>query len=237
VYYCGDDFGALAGVDGEPVIEMERELVARADLIIAASEVLASRFPPHKTLHVPHGADVALFGKAASPAKDLPTGRPVAGFYGSLSEWVDVELIATAAEALPEWAFVLIGPVRTDVERLKSLGNVTLLGPRNHHELPRYSQHWSVSMMPFRACPQIDACNPLKLREYLAAGRPVVSTEFPAVLRYQNVVNVARTPREFILAIRRAGCGDGDALARQAAVASETWDARAAEIDRALSRL
>ena len=90
VYYCGDDFGALAGVDHAPVLEMEAALVAKADLVLAASETLAARFPKSKTRLVPHGADIALFATPCSPAADLPRDRPVAGFYGSLADWVDV---------------------------------------------------------------------------------------------------------------------------------------------------
>jgi hypothetical protein len=101
VYYCGDDFGALAGVDHEPVSQMEQKLAAQADLIIAASDVLASRFPAHKTLTVPHGVDYRLFSEPALRASDLPLGRPIAGFYGAIADWIDVGMIAHAAKSLP----------------------------------------------------------------------------------------------------------------------------------------
>jgi hypothetical protein len=80
VYYCGDDFSALAGVDHEPVALMEKKHAAQADLIIAASDVLASRFPAHKTLAVPHGVDYRLFSQPALRAHDLPVGRPLRAF-------------------------------------------------------------------------------------------------------------------------------------------------------------
>src|SRR5262249_3752618 len=153
-YYCGDDFGALVGVDHEAVLEMERRLVAHADLIIAASKILAARFPAGRTLHLPHGVDVDRFATPAPRAPDEPQGRPIAGFYGSLSDWIDIDMIAKAARDLPDWWFVLIGPEHTDTGALKALSNVRLLGPRPHDQLPSHIQHWTVAMIPFRDTPQ-----------------------------------------------------------------------------------
>jgi glycosyltransferase involved in cell wall biosynthesis len=237
VYYCGDDFGALAGVDHAPVLEMERRLVEKADLIIAASDMLAARFPRHKTLHVPHGADIALFETPAARAHDLPTGKPVAGFYGSLSSWIDVELMATVADLMPDWWFVFIGNVETDVSALAARPNVRLLGKRAHHELPGYAQHWMASLLPFRDNAQIRACNPLKLREYLAAGRPVISTDFPALTPYRDLISVAAGPQEFAAALAASASEADRTAARRHRVHGETWEARAADIERAMEQL
>jgi glycosyltransferase involved in cell wall biosynthesis len=237
VYYCGDDFGALAGVDHEPVLEMERRLVDKADLILAASDVLAARFPKHKTLHVPHGADIALFQTPSARARDLPTDRPVAGFYGSLSSWIDVELLATVVDLMPDWWFVFIGNVETDVSVLAAKPNVRLLGKRAHTELPGYAQHWMASMLPFRDNAQIRACNPLKLREYMAAGRPIVSTDFPALRPYHDLISVAAGPRSFAAALAACTQEPDRSRQRQQRVQGETWEARAADIERALEQL
>jgi len=237
VYYCGDDFGALAGVDHAPVLAMEAELVAKADLILAASETLANRFPSHKTRLVPHGADIALFSTPAPRAQGLPTGRPVAGFYGSLADWIDVELLAECAQKLPHWQFVFIGAIETDVAVLRAQQNVSLLGPCPHHELPGYAQHWNASLLPFRICPQIQACNPLKLRKYMAAGPQVVTTDFPALAPYRDLVSVARDPQSFIDAITASLSEPDRTLERRARVQSETWEARAADVARALQAI
>lgn len=237
VYYCGDDFGALAGVDHEPVLAMEAALVAKADLILAASETLAARFPRAKTRLVPHGADIALFSTPVAPAHDLPRDGPVAGFYGSLADWVDVELLAHAAKTLPNWQFVFIGAIETDVQPLRGLPNVTFLGPRAHNDLPGYAQHWQASLLPFRDCPQIRACNPLKLREYLAAGREIVTTDFPALGPYRDLVTVANGRDAFADAIRASATAPGRANERRARVSLETWEARAAEVAGALAAL
>jgi glycosyltransferase involved in cell wall biosynthesis len=237
VYYCGDDFGALPGVDHAPVMAMERELAHRADLIVAASEVLASRFPPGKTLLVPHGVDTDLFSTPASRAPDLPTGKPIAGFYGSISEWIDIEMLADAARGMPHWNFVLVGPIRSKCQDLMNLPNVHFLGERPHSELPRYLQHWSVSMLPFRDTPQIRACNPLKLREYLAAGTPIATTAFPALESYRNVLSVAERREDFASSIRAAALDRDRNVQRQACMKEETWRRRASEIEAAFEAI
>ncbi len=228
VYYCGDDFGALAGVDHAAALAMERELAARADLILAASPALAARFEPGKTHLLPHGVDLALFSGPAPVAPELPQDGPVAGFYGGLAPWLDLRLVAATARLLPHWRFVLVGPAQTDLSALEGLANVVRTGARPHAALPGFAQHWTAGIIPFLDTPQIRACNPLKLREYLAAGRPVVSTDFPALDPYRHLVSVARTPEAFAAALEAAR-GDTGAAARQAAVAGESWAARAAE--------
>ncbi|MEZ5843424.1 MAG: glycosyltransferase [Hyphomicrobiaceae bacterium] len=237
VYYCGDDFGALAGVDHGPVLEMEERLVARADLVLAASEVLARRFPARKTRLVPHGADIALFSTPAPRAPELPAGVPIAGFYGALADWIDVDLIAAVARSLPRWRFVFVGPVATDVTLLATLDNVTMLGARPHASLPGFAQHWDVSLIPFRDCPQIHAANPLKLREYLAAGAPIASTPFPALRPYRDLVQIGAGEVEFRAAILAAAADKAGAEARRGRVAAESWDGRAAEVSAALDAL
>ena len=235
VYYCGDDFGALSGVDHAPVLEMERRLVARADLVIAASAELASRFPAQKTHLIPHGVDVDLFAAPAPCAADLPGGK-VAGFYGSISDWLDIPMVVKAARALADWNFVFVGPVRTDISSLAALPNVRFLGPKPHHDLPSYVQHWTVSMIPFRDTPQIRACNPLKLREYLASGTPVAATRFPALTPYEPLVSAIDPGGAFALAILAAAAAT-DGTQRRDAVMLEGWDRRADAVEALLAAL
>ena len=238
VYYCGDDFSSLSGVDHRAVSALEEELAHRADLILVASPVLAAKFPADKTRLLLHGADTGLFGTPVLRARDLPEGCPVAGFYGSISDWVDLDLIAGTARLLPGWEFILVGPVRTDTRPLEGLPNVRLLGEKAHGDLPGYSQHWQASMLPFRDNPQIHACNPLKLREYLAAGRPLVSTDFPALNGYRDLVRIVDSPRSMAACLEEARVEGMDrAGARRARVASESWEARAGKVSRLLDAL
>ncbi len=237
VYYCGDDFAALAGVDHDTVSQREAELLQRADLVMTASPALAIKHAGNHTKLLPHGVDFRLFSDPAPRADDLPSdGRPIAGFYGSLSEWLDIELLEQAIRQRPEWHFVFIGEAVIDVSVLNRLPNTHFLGSRAHHKLPGYSQHWNASLLPFRDSAQIRACNPLKLREYLATGTSVISTDFPALHEYKDLVHTVFSLESLLNAldhcqtkVRRE--------AQIAAVAEHDWSVRAAQVNRWLEQL
>jgi glycosyltransferase involved in cell wall biosynthesis len=241
VYYVGDDFAALPGVDHEPVSAMERRLVDRADLILAASEKLASKFPANRTVFVPHGVDFARFSTPAPRAADLPVSGRIAGFYGSIAEWVDVDLIARCAAAMPDWTFVLIGEpqARVDVGALRAAPNVLLLGPRPNQALPSYVQHWDVSLLPMRDTPMIRAGNPLKLREYLASGTPIAATDFgfPSLAPYADLIRTTADPTGFCETIRLAADDKADFQKRRTRVADEGWDTRVRDVSALLEAL
>ncbi|OLQ92205.1 glycosyl transferase [Vibrio ponticus] len=202
VYYCGDDFSALAGVDHDTVREHEAKLVDKANVVFAASEKIAEMFPRCKTMLLPHGVDVELFSTPTERAKDLPNrGKPIAGFYGSLSNWLDYPLITQVALEMPDWDFVFIGPNELQHNPLPNLNNVFYLGPKPHHSLASYSQHWQASLLPFKHNRQIEACNPLKLREYLAAGSPVIATPFPALAPYSRYINIVNDVQQMCSAL------------------------------------
>lgn len=239
IYYCGDDFSALDGVDHEPVAKMEQELVKKANLIIAASHKIAEKFPKEKTLVLPHGVDFERFSTPSVRASDLGNG-PVAGFYGSIAGWFDKQLMLTTAQQLPHWRFVLIGPAHTNIDELIAQPNIEWLGPRPHKELANYSQHWDVGILPFKNNAQIQACNPLKLREYLAAGQPIVSTHYPAIDKYSDLIHVAETSAtSFAEQIEEAYSQNKkeDSLLRQASVEQESWQQKAQQLRGIIERL
>lgn len=188
IYYCGDDFSALAGVDHHTISQLEQQLAEQADDIFCASEKLQAKFAAAKTRLLPHGVDVELFSQISHRPKNLPVGRPIAGFYGLLADWLDVELLAKMAEKSPQWDFVLIGRVATDVRLLQRFNNVYFIAEMPHQQLVQYASHFHALLMPFRQCQQIEFCNPLKLREYLAIGAPVLSIHFPALQPYAHHV-------------------------------------------------
>ncbi len=236
VYQCDDDVSALGG---GRLRAMEDELVERADLVLASSPAVAARFPRYKTLMVPYGVDMDLFATPAPRASDLPDGF-VAGFYGGLTSWIDTDLIAAAAEALPHWTFFLIGPIPERPPSLHGLHNLVLAGPRPHESLPGYSQHWTASILPLRDMPRMHACTPLKLREYLAAGTPVVATDGPALEEYRDVVAAVSGADWFIraLAVTGGNTNSPERVRRQRArVAGESWDEAARLVADALDRL
>ncbi|GEA10944.1 glycosyltransferase [Alteromonas sp. KUL49] len=204
VYYCCDDFHALDGVDQRMTAKWEPELIARADVILASSEKLLKKMPTEKSHLLEHGVDYSLFANRVTPHPILNTQRPIIGFYGSISSWVDTDLLYRLATEHPEYDIMLVGKVKTDVTSLVSLPNVVFVDAVNHAELPQFSQHWDVLVMPFKDNEQIRACNPLKLREYLAAGRPVVSTYFPAVDTYSHLVHIAQDATSFVTCVKNA---------------------------------
>ncbi|OBU18374.1 glycosyl transferase [Photobacterium aquimaris] len=249
IYYCGDDFNALTGVDHATVIQHETKLVAKADLVLAASMALYNKFPQHKTHYLPHGVDFQLFNHSAARAHDLPeNNRPTAGFYGSLSHWLDYDLLNNIIANNPDWNFVFIGKKIFNKSPFLNHSNLYLLGEKPHTMLPQYSQHWQVSLLPFIDNAQIRSCNPLKLLEYLATGTPIISTPFTAVLPYKSVVNIAQNATEFSMslqAIKTAWYNTQTAdtikknkrLQQIALSKQQTWDIKAQQLEQWLDLL
>ncbi len=198
VYYCGDDFSSLAGVDHKIVAQMEAELSERCDLILTASCELAKKFPVGKTHLLEHGVDFPLFSTPAPRPMDCPEEK-VMGFYGQLADWVDIDLLNVIADSFPDWTIQIIGAVHTETWGLLNRKNVQWHDAMPHANLAAYCQHWQIAMLPFRHCPQITHCNPLKLREYLASGTPIISTRFPAAEKYCPTVTLADNTAEFLL--------------------------------------
>ena len=249
IYYCGDDFNALTGVDHTTVTQHEITLVAKANLILTASMVLYNKFPKKKTQYLPHGVDFKLFNHPVSRAYDLPNNaRPIAGFYGSLSHWLDYDLLNNIIANNPDWNFVFIGKNTFSNSPLLDHNNLYLLGEKPHSSLPQYSQHWQVSLLPFINNAQIKSCNPLKLLEYLATGTPIISTSFPAVLPYKSVVDIARNATEFSMNLQSIKTSwhntqtidtieTSKRLQQIALSKQQTWDVKAQQLEQWLDAL
>ncbi|MBB1487338.1 glycosyltransferase [Oceanospirillum sediminis] len=238
VYYCGDDFSSLAGVDHDIISRMESELVGRCDLVLTASHELAKKFPVWKTQVLEHGVDFELFS-SAQPKPELMPDDKVIGFYGQLADWVDIELLSKVADRFPDWTLMLIGAIHTNTQDLLTRPNVLWLDAMPHKQLAGYCQHWQVAMLPFHQCEQITHCNPLKLREYLASGTQVISTRFPAAEQYNSVISLADNQDEFLtllqalLSAQPVTCKQTPAHNRkiqQALVRDESWQSRAQRV-------
>jgi glycosyltransferase involved in cell wall biosynthesis len=206
VYHCADDYASVRGFP-DTLPALEADLCRRADLVITTSETLCqtrAHLNPN-TYWIPNGADVEHFSSFALPAselRDLP--RPIIGFVGGLSEWVDLELVAHLAQLRPAWSFALIGPIGIDISAVTSLTNVHLLGPRPYADLPAYLAAAEVGLIPFKRNEVTFHADPIKAYEYLAAGLPVVATDMPALRRLGHVVSLADSPQAFITHIQAA---------------------------------
>jgi glycosyltransferase involved in cell wall biosynthesis len=237
IYYCVDEYTAFSGVDGESLRVMEEELLGRADLVIASSEQLLNAKRRHRqsAVLVRHGVDWNHFRAALQPDTLVPADlaritRPILGYFGLIAkDWVDVELIAQTARRLPEVSIVMLGKVTMDVSTLRGLRNIHLLGHRPYSSLPGYCKGFDAAMIPFPISDVTRCSNPLKLREYLAAGLPVVSTAIPEV-QAMNACLVGGDVDEFVAQVRAALAAPGPSLARSDAVRHESWEARLAEI-------
>jgi glycosyltransferase involved in cell wall biosynthesis len=230
VYHCSDDFSQVRGFP-HSLPALEAELCRRADLVVTTSETLceARRAYNANTHWIPNGVDFEHFSQPAVPVSGLR--KPVVGFVGGLSEWVDTRLLASAARQRPEWTFALVGPAGgADLTCLRGLDNVRLLGPRRYAELPRYLAAMDVGLIPFVQNQLTWHADPIKAYEYLAAGLPVVATDLPALRRLAHVIRLADSPHAFVEQIE-AALGDNGRAERQAEAARHSWSTRFAAFE------
>jgi glycosyltransferase involved in cell wall biosynthesis len=219
----------------------ERELLRSVDLVLTtAAELRDAKASFNSNCHcVPHGVDIYHFARAANletrPAP--PFGairRPIIGFVGQINERLDRELIRLVARAHPEWSIVFVGPILRglDVGSLEALQNVHFLGPADLERLPEFLKPMDVCTVPFLVNEHTRTMNPLKVLEYLAAGKPVVSTPLPALRAYGSHVALANGPEAFAAAVDRALAEDGEAPRRSRAefAGRYSWESRLEEI-------
>ncbi|HEY8212294.1 MAG TPA: glycosyltransferase [Myxococcaceae bacterium] len=239
VYHCVDEFSAFSDTNGRHIAELEDRLLRRAHLCITSAERLRenkARVNPNTVL-VRHGVDFDHFVKACDPATRVPEAvahlkRPVIGFFGLVADWVDLSWFEACARAHPEWSVVILGKVAPDVDvgPLRALPNVNLLGRQPYADLPGYCKAFDVALMPFKWNELTLNANPLKVREYLAAGLPCVSTPLPEVEQV-GLCRLAKTPEEAVREVEaclREGAGPSRERAQR--IFHESWQARVDEI-------
>lgn len=250
VYHCVDDIATQEGIDTASFQAAEARYAARADLVLASAPRLAERMRmlSDNVLYAPNVADTAAFSAALDEGRidealgALPHPRLV--FTGAIAEKkLDLPLLAEVARARRDWTIALVGPVglgdpHTDVAALEAEPNVHLLGARKYEELPSVLRGADVTLIPYRASELTASIFPMKVYEYLAAGRPVVATPLPA-LEGVTEITVADGGAAFVAAVERELAEDTPErrAARSAAAARNSWDARLEEIGAALERL
>ncbi len=235
VYYCTDDYSSFPDVDSAAVREMDEELTRRADVVFVTSETLR----PAKALlnpevHVaPHGVDFEHFVRAQDPTLPVPEDvaslpRPIVGFFGLIERWIDLDTVAWLAEQRPAWTFLMIGRLAVPEAEVPRRPNVVFLGRRPYETLPAYGKTFSAALIPYHLTYQVMHANPLKLREYLAMGKPIVSVSTPEIDKFAAHVRIGKT-REELLAHLDAAVRDGltpaEVEAQTALASTMTWDA------------
>ncbi len=231
VYYCVDDHASFSGYDKQQVRRDEADLCRKADLVVTTSMALQQAKQPlnPNTILVPHGVDYDHFSQALSNALPVPADiagipHPRLGFFGLIRDWVNLDLLAEAARRRPEWHFVLLGDSTVNLSTYRDLANMHFLGRKPYKQLPAYCRQFDVGLIPFRINDLTRAVNPIKLREYLAAGLPVVSTPLPEVRQYEHLINIADSVDTFIDAIESSLAADpAGREKRTRAMTGETW--------------
>ena len=235
VYDCMDELSAFKNAPAELRIR-EAELFGLSDLVFTGGRSLyeAKREQHDAVYCFPSSIDVKRFEKALTitddPSDQARIGSPRIGFFGVIDERTDIELLRRMAELQPAWQFVMIGPVvKIDEADLPRRENIHYLGGKSYDELPDYIAGWDVAMMPFAINESTKFISPTKTPEYLAAGKPVVSTPIRDVVRpygESGLVRIAETAEEFVHAIREAL--DEDAMERRSRAAefldTMSWD-------------
>jgi glycosyltransferase involved in cell wall biosynthesis len=245
IYYCVDEYTAFTGVtDGLRVIE--EELFRKSDFVVVSAEkLLADKKGFNKnTFLIRHGTDWKHFRTALDDSTKIPDEianlpKPVIGFHGLLADWVDFELIKKTAAHFNKGSVVLIGKIAVDAETkikiLDNIPNIHFLGRKPYAELPAYCKGFDVSLNPFEISELTLAANPLKVREYLAAGLQVVSTDIPEVRILKDCL-VGENHEDFIVKIEFALNNRKSKEEVSDNISHESWDAKVDELRDIMSR-
>jgi glycosyltransferase involved in cell wall biosynthesis len=208
VFQVTDKYDAYHEVRDPYVAEAFERLARESDVVLASSRRLEALLAPLNahTFHVPHGVDFEHFAQARGTALPLPEDlraipAPRLGFVGSLDQVVDHDLLRFVARRRPDWQIVLVGPYSGEAAILRPLANVRMLGAREYRDLPAYLQAFDVCLMPWKQDEWIRFCNPIKTKEYLAAGRQVVTMHYDEVAECARWVWDASSFEEFLGAL------------------------------------
>jgi glycosyltransferase involved in cell wall biosynthesis len=234
VYDCMDQLSQFRGAPAE-LVRRERELLAIANVVFAGGPKICEEKRQYNSncYSVGCGVDVAHFAKANDPLTSAPADiatlpRPVFGYIGVVDERLDYELIGALADANSEGSVVMVGPwTKVDRSAFPERRNLHWLGARDYNELPRYAKRFDVCLMPFAVNEATEFINPTKALEYMATGRPIVSTPIQDVVRqFEDIVKIAGTTGEFVAACRRAAeCPNRVGVRRGLKVASwNSWE-------------
>ncbi|MDB5311384.1 MAG: tuaH 1 [Gemmataceae bacterium] len=242
VYYCVDDFGVWPGLDGRTIRGMEAELVAKVDTVVAVSQTLQAHVAKlGKPSHLlTHGVDLDHFRSPVEPDAPAWVGglsefaTPLVVFWGVIDRRTDLAFVRRLGEAMTEGTILLVGPQDDPDPELFRFPRVRTLPPIPYADLPVLAARAAVLVMPYADLPVTRAMQPLKLKEYLATGKPVVVRKLPATELWADCLDAADTPDGFastVLDRLRTGVPDAQRAAR-ARLDAEGWAAKAEEFER-----
>ena len=237
VYYCVDEFTSFSDAGTQSMASMEEILLKRADLVVVSAQRLYDSKAVHNrnTVLLRHGVDFEHFRKVFSPETNiaeelLALPRPIIGYFGLMAaDWIDMELLEKISQHFPQGSLVLLGNATMDLSPIANRSNVHILGRKTFQSLPRFCKGFDVAILPFPISEVTLNANPLKVREYLAAGLPVVSTRIPEVEVLAQAIT-ADTHDEFIKALEVALKDPGPKLSRSESMRHESWEGRVEQL-------
>ncbi|MDR3726985.1 MAG: glycosyltransferase [Terracidiphilus sp.] len=239
VFYCIDDYSKLPDVDGTSVQAMDDKLTSAADIVFACNQSLVEARRSHNAnIYLsPHGVDTEVFAQASSPGTAIPEelkscSRPIVGSWGLIDQRVDLAILEHIARTRPEWTILLIGRVAVDASALRRMPNVIFTGVKKYAELPSWAKAIDVCILPYTQTLLNTQSSPLKLREYLASGKPIVAVPLPEANLLGKAIQTAEDGPGFVRAIEQALAEDSPELVelRQKAVEANTWEATVSNV-------
>jgi glycosyltransferase involved in cell wall biosynthesis len=237
VYQRTDRYEDDPNVDRDVILDYDRKLKANADITIYVNKLLYEQEASgcKNALFLDHGVDYDMFATAEpnseKPADIAGIKGPIVGYFGALDDHkLDTGFLDAVADRLPEMSFVFIGKSSVNCSGLAARNNIWLLGQKPYEQIPRYGRYFDVAILPWKISKWTEAANPIKFKEYLALGKPVVSTPaFSELQRYLDIVYEADSPEGFAECIRKAYNENNSGLVekRRQRVAGTSWDSKA----------
>lgn len=230
VYYCVDDFAHWPGLDSDRVRSMEERLISETDLFVATSQKLLDRLratgKPSYLLE--HGVDVDFFATEAEVEHHSLAAipKPRVGYIGLIDERLDQDLLIEVASRMAHVSFVLAGPFVTDINRLRRLSNVFFTGAIPYRELPSLIKGFATLLLPYVCNTLSESISPLKLKEYLATGKPVVSTPLLEVAATKPHVLIGSSPEQIAGALE-VGIASADSKPKRELLLKHDWNIKA----------
>jgi GT2 family glycosyltransferase/glycosyltransferase involved in cell wall biosynthesis len=241
IYDCMDEWEGFPGVT-QAVTKVEHELVRDCDLLVVTAASLEEKWrgQAQSTALIRNGVDFEYYVKRCRPNGLIDKGPdgPLVGYFGAIADWLDIELLTYVARQRPHYSFVLLGGIfDVDTSELEALSNVRLLGQQPYETMPQYLYHFDACLIPFKLNAITHATDPVKMYEYLSAGKPVVSTALSELQPFSDYVYLARNREEFLAELDTAIKEDDPDLRdrRREFARRNTWQERYEGIVSALS--
>lgn len=230
VYYCVDDFAEWPGIDKNLVQEMEIDLISKSDAFAATSEKLYNRLAVYgKPVQLlTHGVDLKFFSQLPPMEhiliQEIP--KPRIGYFGLIDDRTDLDILHEVACRMPEISFVLTGRVEVDTVKLKDAPNIYFTGSVPYEELPAIVKGCDALILPYVLNELTESISPLKLKEYLATGKPCISSPIPEVLKLKDYVTVACSANDWEMSIQSHLNGEArnSKDSRYAFLENESWE-------------